>query len=90
MKRCSRCQIEQPLDEFYRMARAKDRRQAWCKNCSNAATLAWMRTNRDRYNASHREAYAAKMARLRDTGAAGARTYSESGTDGASALLDVS
>jgi hypothetical protein len=38
MKRCTKCEIEKPLDEFHKAARSPDGRQYWCKVCSIAAS----------------------------------------------------
>lgn len=35
MKRCSRCLIQKPLDEFGYRADARDKRKSWCKKCAN-------------------------------------------------------
>lgn len=35
MKRCGKCNVKKPLDEFYREARSKDGRQRWCKKCAS-------------------------------------------------------
>ncbi|MGD9726514.1 MAG: hypothetical protein AB7L09_00590 [Nitrospira sp.] len=40
MKKCSRCDIEQPVDNFYTNRRTSDGLASWCKQCSNAATAA--------------------------------------------------
>ena len=44
MKKCTKCGVEKPLDEFY-----KDRgsKRADCKDCHNAASRAWNQKNRD-------------------------------------------
>jgi hypothetical protein len=37
MKKCGKCKVEKPLDDYYKMSRAKDGRQNYCKDCSQAA-----------------------------------------------------
>lgn len=34
MKRCSKCERDLPLSEFYARAKSKDGLQAWCKACN--------------------------------------------------------
>lgn len=57
-KRCSKCQVEKDLDEFYRSTRYKDGRQHRCKDCSKRytqeATAAWRRENPASQKASTR------------------------------------
>lgn len=37
MKRCKKCGLEKPLDEFHNDARTRDGRKSWCKVCAIAA-----------------------------------------------------
>lgn len=37
-KRCSGCDTEKPLGDYYRSSRYRDGRQVWCKSCSLQAT----------------------------------------------------
>jgi hypothetical protein len=37
VKRCTKCGIEKPLDEFHKAAKSPDGRQYWCKPCAVAA-----------------------------------------------------
>lgn len=32
-KLCSKCQLDKPLDEFYKQSSSKDGLQSWCKSC---------------------------------------------------------
>jgi hypothetical protein len=33
IKVCTRCDVEQPIAEFYKRKQAKDGRQSWCRGC---------------------------------------------------------
>ncbi|GAB2695958.1 endonuclease VII domain-containing protein [Kitasatospora kifunensis] len=37
MKRCTKCEVEKPLEGFHKSARSPDGRQYWCKPCAIAA-----------------------------------------------------
>lgn len=58
MKRCNKCGIEKPLDDFYRDRSRKDGRHPWCKPCIAAKRAAWYERNRETnlaYQAEWRE-----------------------------------
>ena len=70
MKRCSKCGIEKPLDDFYPNKGGRDGRRPDCKDCNLAIRAAkyrdnprpyieraqrWQRENPDRYKAKLRE-----------------------------------
>jgi hypothetical protein len=38
-KLCARCHLTKPVEEFWRHHLTRDGRQAWCKSCTNEATL---------------------------------------------------
>lgn len=45
-KVCRRCQVEKPETEFYRVAAGYSWRQAACKECHNAQSLAALQRRR--------------------------------------------
>ena len=45
MKRCSKCNVDKPLDVFSKCAANKDGLQRWCKECSKAAKKEWYEKN---------------------------------------------
>ena len=57
MKRCSKCGVEKPLDQFYRQRGRKDGRTSHCKICRNAYKAMYRASDKgkaveDRYFAS--------------------------------------
>jgi hypothetical protein len=46
MKRCTKCGVEKPLDDFPRNKLTRDGRGSWCKACVCANTAAYLRTDR--------------------------------------------
>ena len=44
-KRCSKCEAEKVLEAFYRAKKAKDGRQAYCKECARAVSLEHEKAN---------------------------------------------
>lgn len=49
-KQCRVCQIEKPIESFYRQTKARDGRQSSCKECSNQNSIEWAKRNRDKVN----------------------------------------
>ena len=48
MKTCSKCNLEYPLDHFYKDSRYKDGRVNQCKSCRLQASNVWRDRNRER------------------------------------------
>lgn len=48
MKRCKKCGLWKPLDDFYREKGCKDGHRPECKQCNLAARKAWYQKNRQR------------------------------------------
>ncbi|HVM39239.1 MAG TPA: endonuclease VII domain-containing protein [Acidimicrobiia bacterium] len=81
MKRCKRCGIEKPLDEFYADKGGRDGRRPECKACNLDAqkeryradpqkyidrVKRWQRENREAYNAKQRRWRAENADRIRE------------------------
>lgn len=49
MKRCSKCGLEKPLDQFNRDKRLKSGRRSRCKTCESAQFARWSAENPDYY-----------------------------------------
>lgn len=47
-KKCSKCEIEKPLSDFYKNKVSKDGYRADCKKCMNIVRDAWADKNKDR------------------------------------------
>lgn len=45
MKRCSKCNVDKPLDVFSKCAANKDGLHSWCKECSKVARKEWYDKN---------------------------------------------
>jgi hypothetical protein len=58
MKPCSQCGETKPLDQFAKLATAKDGRRSYCKRCG--------RKYGDLYRVTHRPIMSAKQARWRE------------------------
>lgn len=41
-KKCTKCGVDQPLDNFYKRLRHKDKLTHWCKSCFNSSTTGWV------------------------------------------------
>jgi len=56
MKRCTKCSVEKPLEEFPANKLARDGRGSWCKKCVSANTAAYLKTDRGKelYKAYYR------------------------------------
>lgn len=54
MKKCTKCGVEKPTDEFYRDRGAKSGRRADCKQCNESRHAKWLASNSARHNASTR------------------------------------
>ncbi len=60
-KRCRRCQMDKPLDRFYRHPMARDRHAGICIECQNAAEKARRQAHGPEMNRRRREAYARRV-----------------------------
>src|SRR3546814_9245845 len=77
IKKCSKCGIEKPVDQFSKSPRYRDGLISACKECRNAKSRAWTTANKSKvlekakeYREAHREQYrgyhAARKARFPD------------------------
>lgn len=48
MKKCSKCKVEKPIEEFGIDKHRKDRRNPWCRKCVNEAGQKYRKANPDR------------------------------------------
>ena len=48
MKKCKKCKVDKPLDDFHKHKKTKDRRYNVCKACCLARTNAWRKKNPER------------------------------------------
>lgn len=48
MKKCTKCEIEKPLEEFWEEKRVKDGRRPRCKQCSRIASKIYREKNREK------------------------------------------
>lgn len=55
VKRCSRCNIEKPLTEYYRQARGKDGLQGYCKLCKRELRAEYRRNHPDRVKIANKK-----------------------------------
>ena len=51
MKRCTKCGLDKPLDDYYRDTRFKCGRRPSCKACCVAVSVSWQKRNADRHMA---------------------------------------
>lgn len=54
MKRCTKCDIEKPLEKFKQDKRRKDGFGSWCKECMNEGSRAWRKSNPERSSETSR------------------------------------
>lgn len=74
MKTCTKCRVEQHLDEFHASRRARDGRRGICKLCALAAARQWYGANKERVAARPRQrAYSEKWRRTSRYGLAEGR-----------------
>ena len=59
-KTCTKCGVEQAMDDFYRNASYADGLHSWCKACVKANVLQWKKDNKDRHNEINRKWYGRK------------------------------
>lgn len=64
MKRCSRCDVEKPLSDFYPCAGRKDGRGGYCKVCAREASLARYHSNKEHCQSKHAEWCSKNYAKL--------------------------
>jgi len=55
MKKCNKCLVEKPLDDFFKDKNHPSGRYSICKLCKNQSTYKWREEKRDVYNALARE-----------------------------------
>lgn len=69
MKKCYRCKLEKPTDEFYKCAGRKDGLQTKCKDCNREVFKAWRRSESggDKHRAWSRARNATPEGRRRNT-----------------------
>jgi len=65
-KTCNECEIEKPLEEFFKDRASKDGHYTICKACKKALTLKWRHENKDKYNQSMRKYRAEHKLYFRD------------------------
>jgi len=66
-KKCSKCRLIKPIEDFYKDKRAMDGRSSQCKKCKDKMTAKWRSThlsNRAEYHKNYREL---KRDRLNET-----------------------
>ena len=67
MKQCKKCNRTKDLNEFYRMKKAKDGRQSYCRDCHLKGANEWNNEYRDTHtpiqsrNGSEHQAYTPKV-----------------------------
>ena len=54
LKICSKCRVEQPLQNFSRYARSADGLHSQCKECARAASAEWEAKNPEKVRAKNR------------------------------------
>ena len=48
MRTCTRCTLEKPDEDFYRVKASKSGFDTWCKQCKNKASIDWAKKNTER------------------------------------------
>ncbi|MFA5300317.1 MAG: hypothetical protein WC389_19190 [Lutibacter sp.] len=85
MKKCRKCGIEKPLDEFHKCSRNKDGKDSACIKCVNAGHKARRAKNRASYNANKR----AYWKQHRDKGKVNAHKWYDANKDKISAKRKI-
>lgn len=57
MKTCTKCQIEQPVDNFYNDKKSKDGKKIYCKDCMKSYNKKYKKEHRTELNTYQREFY---------------------------------
>jgi hypothetical protein len=57
MKKCRKCGVPKPLEDFYNCNRTKDGKRSVCKECTNTENKERNKINKVKYNAHGREYY---------------------------------
>jgi len=65
LKRCHRCRIEKPREDFRLRRSTKDGLHSYCKPCHVESVQEWREKNRERRKAADRSRYAANRDRIR-------------------------
>ena len=60
MKKCTKCEVDKPLTDFYNNKANKDGLGSYCKPCSNSKSLAWYKNNGEAKK-KHRRNYLYKL-----------------------------
>lgn len=55
MKKCKKCNLEKPKDEFYKHPSNKDGLQSWCKECVRERASTHRKSNLEYYSNYHKE-----------------------------------
>jgi hypothetical protein len=64
VKTCTKCGVEQPLDEFHRSGTRRDGHHDWCKTCTAARGKAYREANQEEVAAQKKAWYEANRERL--------------------------
>ncbi len=57
LKKCSYCGEEKPLDEFGNNKTTKDKKQLWCKECTNKYKIKWINNYNKEYYIKYNKIY---------------------------------
>jgi hypothetical protein len=57
MKRCAKCKVEQPFENFAKNKKTADGLQFWCRTCKKANDAEYYQANKDKYKRYSREQY---------------------------------
>ncbi len=49
LKKCTKCLVEKPVDEFYKESKGKDELRSDCKRCTNKKTNRWRKKNPEKW-----------------------------------------
>ena len=55
IKKCSKCKVEKPLSQFYKMSACKDGHRPNCKECSRATQNVWYKSGGKEWVQKHRQ-----------------------------------
>jgi len=69
-KRCQKCSLTKPLNQFYRNKSKTDGRQGQCKNCDRHQNKAWKQANPEKVAANRKAWYLANRERQAASGKA--------------------
>lgn len=54
-KRCSKCQVTKPIEEFYKNKATKNGYSSWCKECCNKVTIKWRKEHPEQRKEAQRK-----------------------------------